>query len=126
MSSLEIENLSGGMEIGGGLGGLGAGKVSERKVLQEMATQGMDVSSSSAVTGPGTETFGKVLDRSFETVNQHQVDADRAIKEMVAGRTKNPHETMLLIERADASLKLAMQVRNKILDAYREIMRMQV
>jgi flagellar hook-basal body complex protein FliE len=33
---------------------------------------------------------------------------------------------MLTVERADASLKLAMQVRNKILDAYREIMRMQV
>jgi flagellar hook-basal body complex protein FliE len=49
-----------------------------------------------------------------------------AIKELVAGRTKNIHETMLAIERADTSLKLMMQVRNKVLDAYREIMRMQV
>jgi flagellar hook-basal body complex protein FliE len=44
----------------------------------------------------------------------------------VAGRNKNIHETMLVLERADSSLKMAMQVRNKILDAYREIMRMQV
>jgi len=59
-------------------------------------------------------------------VNQHQHQADTAIKELVAGRSKNIHETMLTIERADTSLKLMMQVRNKILEAYREIMRMQV
>jgi flagellar hook-basal body complex protein FliE len=59
-------------------------------------------------------------------VNQDQVQADRAIKELVAGRGKNIHETMLAVERADTSLKLMMQVRNKVLDAYREIMRMQV
>ena len=59
-------------------------------------------------------------------MNQHQHQADTAIKELVAGRSKNIHETMLTIERADTSLKLMMQVRNKILEAYREIMRMQV
>jgi flagellar hook-basal body complex protein FliE len=59
-------------------------------------------------------------------VNQAQSQADTAIKELIAGRSKNIHETLLTIERADASLKLAMQVRNKILDAYREVMRMQV
>jgi flagellar hook-basal body complex protein FliE len=55
-----------------------------------------------------------------------QGQADEAISNLVAGRTKNIHETMLAIERADSSLKLMMQVRNKILDAYKEIMRMQV
>jgi flagellar hook-basal body complex protein FliE len=44
----------------------------------------------------------------------------------VAGKAKNIHETMLAVERADMSLKLLMQVRNKLLDAYREVMRMQV
>jgi flagellar hook-basal body complex protein FliE len=62
----------------------------------------------------------------MDQVNVYQSQADTAIKEMVAGRNKNIHETMLTIERADTSLKLMMQVRNKILDAYREIMRMQV
>jgi flagellar hook-basal body complex protein FliE len=59
-------------------------------------------------------------------VNQDQVQANQAIHELVAGRSKNIHETMLAVERADTSLKLMMQVRNKVLDAYREIMKMQV
>ena len=74
---------------------------------------------------PG-KTFSDVLRDSVEKVNQQQGEADKAIKELVAGRSKNIHETMLTIERADTSLKLMMQIRNKILDAYKEIMRMQV
>jgi len=91
-----------------------------------MASQGMAAADPVAGADGKTVNFSQVLSNSLETVNAHQVEADRAIKEMIAGRAKNPHETMLLLERADASLKMAMQVRNKILDAYREIMRMQV
>lgn len=71
-------------------------------------------------------SFSDILKDSVEKTNLYQTQADTAIKELVAGRSKNIHETMLTIERADTSLKLMMQVRNKILDAYREIMRMQV
>jgi flagellar hook-basal body complex protein FliE len=70
--------------------------------------------------------FSDILKQSVDKVNLYQIQADTAIKELVAGRNKNIHETMLTIERADTSLKLMMQVRNKVLDAYREIMRMQV
>lgn len=71
-------------------------------------------------------SFGKLLEKSLSDVNATQLDADRAIKELVAGRNKNIHETMLAIEKADMSFKLAMQVRNKVIEAYKEIMRMQV
>jgi flagellar hook-basal body complex protein FliE len=76
--------------------------------------------------GGSGKTFSEILRDSVDQVNMYQSQADTAVKELVAGRSKNIHETMLTIERADTSLKLAMQVRNKILDAYREIMRMQV
>jgi flagellar hook-basal body complex protein FliE len=76
--------------------------------------------------GVESKSFGDVLQESVDKVNLYQTQADTAIKELVAGRSKNIHETMLSIERADSSLKLMMQVRNKILDAYKEIMRMQV
>lgn len=74
----------------------------------------------------GAVTFTDLLKQALEKTNESQVQADTAVKEMVAGRNKNIHETMLAVERADSSLKLMMQVRNKVLDAYREIMRMQV
>jgi len=74
----------------------------------------------------GDAKFSKVLEKSLDQVNEFQVEADTAIKEFLAGRNKNIHETLLTIERADTSLKILMQVRNKVLDAYKEIMRMQI
>lgn len=98
------------------------GPASESRALEEMKNQGIHPSSV-ADAGKG---FSDILQDSVEKVNLYQKQADTAISELVSGRNKNIHETMLTIERADTSLKLMMQVRNKILDAYREIMRMQV
>ncbi|MBI3542747.1 MAG: flagellar hook-basal body complex protein FliE [Deltaproteobacteria bacterium] len=74
----------------------------------------------------GSKSFGDMLNESIEKVNDLQAQADRAAKELSAGRNKNIHETMLMMEKADMSFRLMMQVRNKVIDAYREIMRMQV
>lgn len=71
-------------------------------------------------------TFGAMLKDSLEKANEVQAQADRAVKELAAGRNKNIHETMLIMEKADMSFRVMMQVRNKVLEAYREIMRMQV
>lgn len=70
--------------------------------------------------------FFEALEKSMAEVNADQNQADVAIKDLVAGKTKNIHETMLQIQKAELSLKTMMQVRNKILEAYKEIMRMQV
>jgi flagellar hook-basal body complex protein FliE len=124
MSNLEIENLSKIVQTGDteALFGKGGGIANDAKVMREMQSNGMSVSG----TGESGNTFSAILRDSVDKVNVDQVQADHAIKELVAGRSKNIHETMLTVEKADASMKLMMQVRNKILDAYREIMRMQV
>ena len=132
MSNLDIENLSRTVQMGDTERLMGGGVASDARVAREMRTQGMEVGAD-AVGAPGAgaaggnaKTFAEVMEKSVEQVNTYQQQADTAIKELVAGRSKNIHETMLTIERADTSLKLMMQVRNKVLDAYREIMRMQV
>ena len=125
MSNLSVENLNRIVQAGDvqGLMSGGAGKVSsESSVLKEMQSQGM----SAPAPAEGAHSFSDMLRTSVNQVNTDQQQADTAIKELVAGRSKNIHETMLTIERADTSLKLMTQVRNKILDAYKEIMRMQV
>lgn len=94
----------------------------ELRATREMQAQGMQAPR----PGESGRSFAEIMNQSVEQVNQMQVEANDAIHELIAGRTKNIHETMLTIERADTSLKLMMQVRNKVLDAYREIMRMQV
>lgn len=100
----------------------------ESHVMREMQKNGMDVPAvgSRSTASDNVNTFSAALRSSIDKVNEYQSQSDSAIKELVAGRSKNIHETLLTIERADASLKMMMQVRNKILDAYREIMRMQV
>jgi flagellar hook-basal body complex protein FliE len=125
MANLNLENLNKIVQTGDVqqlFGGNLSQVSSDAKVQQEMQAQGM------APQAPHLDgkTFSDVLRDSVDKVNTFQVQADTAIKELVAGRNKNIHETMLTIERADTSLKLMMQVRNKILDAYKEIMRMQV
>lgn len=124
MSNLSVENLSKIVQTGDVAEMLGAGgPASEARVVREMQSQGMQAPQ----PGPeGAHSFSELMRTSFDQVNEYQHEADRAVNELVAGRSKNIHETMLTIERADTSLKLMTQVRNKILDAYREIMRMQV
>lgn len=110
IQSLGIENLSRSIEVDGEVHKSGFSRQEQK---------------SSTTSGNGT-TFSELLSKMVEETNQQQVQADHAIKELVAGRNKNIHETMLTLEKADTSLKMMMQVRNKVLDAYREIMRMQV
>jgi flagellar hook-basal body complex protein FliE len=130
MPNLSVENLNRIVQTGDTEALFGAGgaaspaRASDAQVARVMEQEGM---SAGAAPGPeGAHSFSDLMRQSVAQVNEYQHEADRAINELVAGRSKNIHETMLTIERADTSLKLMTQVRNKILDAYREIMRMQV
>jgi flagellar hook-basal body complex protein FliE len=120
-----VENLGRIVQSGNTEELFGGGQASEMRVAEAMKANGMNAAASE-VGEAGSSSFADMLKSSVNKVNEMQVQSDAAIGELVAGRSKNIHETMLAIERADTSLKLAMQVRNKILDAYREIMRMQV
>lgn len=71
-------------------------------------------------------SFRKVLQTSIAEVNQLQHEADRSIEQLIAGRSRNLHETMIAMEKADISFRLMMELRNKIIEAYNEVMRMQV
>ena len=66
------------------------------------------------------------FEKIFDQVNRDQLVADRRVAEMVAGKDKDIPKTMIAMEKADVSLRLLMAVRNKIVSAYEEIMRMQI
>lgn len=123
MANMTIENIGGFMKSGN----LESIVDNGRSIQGPMSPQAPEIPGSEV---PATEhtaaTFGNMLKDSLEKANEVQAQADRAVKELAAGRNKNIHETMLLIEKADMSFRLMMQVRNKVLDAYREVMRMQV
>ncbi len=71
-------------------------------------------------------SFANVLQDSLGEVNQMQQKADAAITALATGEKVSLHETMIAMEQADVSFRLMMQVRNKIVEAYQEILRMQV
>jgi flagellar hook-basal body complex protein FliE len=70
--------------------------------------------------------FGALLKQSLQQVNQLQHAADQAIGRLATGEPQSLHDTMIALEQADLSFKLMMQVRNKIVEAYQEVLRMQV
>jgi flagellar hook-basal body complex protein FliE len=71
-------------------------------------------------------SFGAVLAESLAQVNSLQQEADQAIRDLAAGGPISLHETMIALDKADLSFRLMMQVRNKIVEAYQEVLRMQV
>ncbi len=117
MGNMTIENIGSFMNSGS------MDKVVDRSRIESPMSPGGGADAGSKAK-PGE--FLDMLNQKLETTNEIQLQADRAIKELVAGRNKNIHETMLMLEKADLNFKLMMQVRNKIIDAYREVMRMQV
>ena len=75
---------------------------------------------------PPEKGFGDFLTESLQKVNDLQKDADVAASHMAEGGETGIQEAMIAIEKADVAFKLMMEVRQKILDAYQEITRMQV
>lgn len=74
-------------------------------------------------TGP---SFADTLKEAISNVNQVHKESDRKAQELATGKTDDIADVMLAAEKADIALRTMVQVRNKIIDAYQEIMRMQV
>jgi flagellar hook-basal body complex protein FliE len=83
-------------------------------------------SANKAENSQNVEAFGDMLARSLDDVNQLRLKADEAVENLVAGKQKDIHATMIALEKADVAFQLLMQIRNKIISAYETVMRTQV
>ena len=79
------------------------------------------ISSSSTVDGAG-----KFFSELVSKVNDIQVQSDKSVQALASGENKNLHEVMIAVEKASISFQFMSQVRNKAVEAYQEVMRMQV
>ena len=70
--------------------------------------------------------FGDVLKDAISTVNELQKQSDKEIQKLMTGESQDLHTTVIAMQKADLSFQMMMQVRNKIMEAYQEIMRMQI
>lgn len=76
--------------------------------------------------GQKGDDFAAALNEAIDSVATDQKIADEDIKGLLAGDQKNIHQTMINLEKADISLRLMTKVRDKAINAYQEIMRMNV
>lgn len=70
--------------------------------------------------------FSTMLKNAIKDVNGAQLEADDAVQKVLSGETNDIHSTMVALQKADVSLKMMLEVRNKIMEAYQEVMRTQI
>lgn len=70
--------------------------------------------------------FGSTIKSALSEVNKLQTDADQLATKLAAGDPVEIHQAMISMQKASTALQFTIQVRNKVIDAYQEIMRMQV
>ncbi|MDK2985127.1 MAG: flagellar hook-basal body complex protein FliE [Clostridia bacterium] len=73
-----------------------------------------------------TASFNEILQEKLSEVNSLQQKADKLTESFLAGEPVELHKVMLAMEKADLALQLTVQVRNKLIEAYQEISRMQI
>jgi len=82
----------------------------------------------SSISGPqpSGESFGNMLTRMVDEVNTKQQIASDAVANLQAGGNVSLHQAVIAMEEASVSFQLMVEVRNKLLESYQEIMRMQI
>jgi flagellar hook-basal body complex protein FliE len=76
--------------------------------------------------GPGVRPFEQVISGVLDSVKSQQAQADQSVNNLVTGKAENLHDVMLSVSKADLNFRMVVEIRNRLTDAYQEIMRMQV
>ncbi|MBI2188122.1 MAG: flagellar hook-basal body complex protein FliE [Acidobacteria bacterium] len=79
----------------------------------------------STVSGTGGMSFGESLGKLIEGVEQSGNEANEAISKML-DKSGEVHDAMIALQRAEMALQLTVQIRNKLVQAYQDIMRMPI
>ena len=70
--------------------------------------------------------FGETISDFLKAVNESQKDSSQKVSDVIQGKSNNLHEAMMMLEESKLSFQLMLEIRNKLLDSYKEIERMQV
>jgi flagellar hook-basal body complex protein FliE len=70
--------------------------------------------------------FGDILEKSLSQIDDNIAEVNGSIEGLLSGSSEDFHEFLIASEKATVGLQLTLQMRNKVVDAYKEIMRMQV
>ena len=87
-----------------------------------------DPSRQSAGTGQssGIDDFANLLSNQVQHVNSMQIDANDMVHSMLTGGEVNEAEALTAVQKADLAFRMLLQVRNKLIEAYREVQQIQI
>ncbi len=74
----------------------------------------------------GAQGFGQTLDTALGNLSQMQTSSDQAMQKLAAGENVDLHQVMIASEQTDIAFRVALSLRDKLVEAYQEVMRMQV
>jgi len=75
---------------------------------------------------PAGGGFGELVGKMIDSVNEKQLNAQNVMNDFAAGKVENVHDVVLAEAEADLSMQMLLTTRNKLVEAYKEIMRMDV
>lgn len=104
-----IEPIDAGISRAGGLSAVGGFSPMDNQGAQQLVTD-----------------FGQLLSNALDSLKGLHAQADELVKDLVTGKSVDLHDVMIAVEKASIALDLGLQLRNKAVEAYQEIMRMQV
>jgi flagellar hook-basal body complex protein FliE len=114
---------------------IGGGAASYAQIVQEAAArraasaENLASRTGSELAGPGRSAASPAaagLESSLRSVHESQANADKMVLDLASGQDVNIHNTMIELEKAEISMKYAVQLRNRALQAYEELMRIQL
>lgn len=79
-----------------------------------------------APPAPAGGSFGQVLSQMVQEVNTKQAASSQTVQDLIEGQNVSLHQAVIAMEEASVSFQLMVEVRNKLLESYQELMRMQV
>lgn len=73
-----------------------------------------------------TTKFSDILKNALDDANKSKQESDQLTEDYVLGKNDNLHEVMIASQKAEVSIMFVTEVRNRLMDAYQEFMRMQI
>ncbi|MFY9142784.1 flagellar hook-basal body complex protein FliE [Sulfuricurvum sp.] len=94
--------------------------------IKSLSTADLLANKSANPTEGSSTDFAQELKNALGNVNQMQVESEKAMSDIATGSVKDLHQAAIAIDKAEISMKLMLEVRNKALNAYKEITRTQM
>ena len=98
----------------------------EKLTLQPVKALQETLKPDDATSAKDGKSFGEMLAEALQNVNDLVKDSEQKSVALAQGRIEDVSQVMIATEKASLGIQLTMQVRNKAVDAYQEVMRMQV